>query len=246
MVESKKHKKHKKRKKRRRILSVFPILYPSRIGTPFSYAPGSGNDSGGTPPDPPPPPPGNGGNGGGMGERLNIKPSRARVLHEMRRALGIASGGDRANEGGDAFPRGSAHQRLRRALDEYFNDAPNVAMGGYQLPSFSVVPMRVGGPVIGGPGFQHDGNGAGGRYDFKKSPGLGFRTEMAWRVWEKAMGVMDKEKGMAKHSILLRAMSKAGVHRGQIDPAEYRLLEMGIEWYLSDAGALGAIKSIFY
>jgi hypothetical protein len=154
-----------------------------------------------------------------MGERLSIKPSRARVLHEMRRALG---------------------------LTEYFNDAPNVGMGGYQLPSFSVVPMRVGGPVIGGPGFQHDGNGEGGRYDFKKSPGLGFRTEMAWRVWEKAMGVMDKEKGIPKHSILLRALSKAGVHRGQMDPAEYRLLEMGIEWYLSDAGALGAIKSVFY
>jgi hypothetical protein len=131
-------------------------------------------------------------------------------------------------------------------LVEYFNDAPNVAMGGYQLPSFSAVPMRVGGPVIGGPGFQHDGNGEGGRYDFKKSPGLGFRTEMAWRVWEKSMEVMDKEPGLPRHSILLRALSKAGVHRGQIDPAEYRLLEMGIEWYLSDAGALGAQKSIFY
>lgn len=211
MTESKAH---KKRKKRRRILSVFPILYPSKIGTPYSYAPGSANDSGGTPAAPPAPAP-----GPGMGERLNIKPSRVRVLHEMRRSLGLV---------------------------EYFNDAPNVSMGGYQLPSFSSVPMRVGGPAISGPGFQHDGNEKAGRYDFKKSPGLGFRTEMAWRVWEKAIEVMDKEKGMAKHSILLRAMSKAGIHRGQMDPAEYRLLEMGIEWYLSDAGALGAIKGIFY
>lgn len=236
-------KKHKKRKKRKRVLSVFPIIYPSRIGTPYTYRPGSGNDSGGTPAEAPPAAPGP---GPGMGERLNIKPSRARVLHEMRRALGLTRGSDRANEGGDAFPEGPKLRLVRTALAEYFNDAPNVGMGGFQLPSFSVVPMRVGGPVIGGPGFQHDGNGEGGRYDFKKSPGLGFRTEMAWRVWEKAMQVMDKEKGMAKHSILLRALSKAGVHRGQIDPAEYRLLEMGIEWYLSDAGALGAIKSVFY
>ena len=237
-------KKHKKRKKRKPYPSVFPIIYPSRIGTPYTYRPGSGNDSGGTPADPPPSPPP--GPGPGMGEQLNIKPSRARVLHEMRRALGLTRGNDKANEGGDAFPQGPQMRLVRTALAEYFNDAPNVAMGGYQLPSFSSVPMRVGGPVIGGPGFQHDGNGEGGRYDFKKSPGLGFRTEMAWRVWEKAMEVMGKEKGMAKHSILLRAMSKADVHQGQIDPAEYRLLEMGIEWYLSDAGALGAIKSVFY
>ena len=60
------------------------------------------------------------------------------------------------------------------------------------------------------------------------------------------MEVIDKEPGLPRHSILLRALSKAGVHRGQIDPAEYRLLEMGIEWYLSDAGGLGAQKSIFY
>jgi len=236
-------KKHKKRKKRKRVLSVFPIIYPSRIGTPYTYRPGSGNDSGGAPAEAPPAPPSP---GSGIGEALNVKPSRARVLHEMRRALGLKPGSDRANEGGDAFPQGPRMRLVRTALVEYFNDAPNVAMGGYQLPSFSSVPMRVGGPVIGGPGFQHDGNGEGGRYDFRKSPGLGFRTEMAWRVWEKAMDVMDKEKGMAKHSILLRALSKAGVHRGQIDPAEYRLLEMGIEWYLSDAGALGASKSVFY
>jgi hypothetical protein len=131
-------------------------------------------------------------------------------------------------------------------LAEYFNDAPNVAMGGFSLPAFSAVPMRAGGPVIGGPGFQHDGNGEGGKYDFKKSPGLGFRTEMAWRVWEKAMEVIDREKNLPKHSIMLRAMAKAGVQRGQMDAAEYRLLEMGIEWYISQAGGAGASRNIFY
>lgn len=235
MAESKKR---KKKRKQRRILSVFPILYPSRIGTPYTFRPGSGNDSGGSPNPPPPPPPPGPGPGPGMGERTAIRPSRARVLHEMRRALGLTFGDDKANEGGDAFPASP--------LVEYFNDAPNVAMGGFSLPSFSAVPMRMGGPTIGGPGFQHDGNGEGGRYDFKKSPGLGFRTEMAWKVWEKAMLVMQKEKGLPRHSILLRALTKAGVHRGQLDPAEYRLLEMGIEWYLSDQGSLGINKGVYY
>lgn len=166
----------------------------------------------------------------------------------MRRALGLTGidRSDRPNMGGDAFPLGPALPRLRRTLAEYFNDAPNVAMGGFSLPAFSAVPMRVGGPTIGGPGFQSDGEGKGGVYDFKKSPGLGFRTEMAWKVWEKAMQVMDREKGLPKHSIMLRALSKAGVHRGQMDPAEFRLLEMGIEWYLSDQASLGINKGVYY
>lgn len=211
-------KKHKKRKRRERVLSAFPMLYPSKMGTPFSYRPGSANDSGGTPPAPPPAPPSGGGGMGGGGESVSFRPTRARVLHEMRRALGLI---------------------------EYFNDAPNVAMGGFSMPSFSAVPMRAGGPVIGGPGFEYNGDGEGGQYDFKKSPGLGFRTETAWRIWEKAMEVIDQDKTLPKHSVLLRAMAKAGVHRGQMDPAEYRLLEMGIEWYLSSTGAAGAGRDVF-
>ncbi|HUV14316.1 MAG TPA: hypothetical protein VMY18_11790 [Acidobacteriota bacterium] len=234
-------KKRQKRKKRRRVLSVFPMLYPSQMGTPLGYRPGSGNDSGGSSEPSPSPPP----SSGGMGES-GFRPTRARVLHEMRRALGLTIGRDRANMGGDAFPRGPQFRLVRTVLAEYFNDAPNVAMGGFSLPTFAATPMRTGGPVIGGPGFQHDGHGEGGKYDFKKSPGLGFRTEAAWRIWEKAMEVIDKEKNLPKHSILLRAMSKAGVHRGQMDPAEYRLLEMGIEWYMSTAGASGANRSVFY
>jgi hypothetical protein len=137
---------------------------------------------------------------------------------------------------------------MRRAfgLIEYFNDAPNVAMGGFSMPSFAAASMRAGGPVIGGPGFEYNGDGEGGKYDFKKSPGLGFRTEIAWRIWEKAMEVVSQDKTLPKHSVLLRAMAKAGVHRGQMDPAEFRLLEMGIEWYLSAAGALAAGRNVFY
>lgn len=219
---------HKKRKKRKSYTSVFPILYPSKMGTPYGYRPGSANDSGGQPS-----PPAGGGVGsaggtssgggpmggsgmGGTGESLSIRPSRARVIHEMKRSLG---------------------------LTEYFDDAPQVAMGGYSIPSFAAVTMRAGGPVIGGPGFQHDGNGEGGVYNFKKSPGLGFKTEKAWKVWEKAMEIIDKDKTLSKNGILLRAMAKVGVHQGQMDPAEYRLLEMGIEWYLSQTGAAGALRT---
>lgn len=134
-----------------------------------------------------------------------------------------------------------AEMRKSMGLVEYFNDAPGVATGGFSVPNFGGASMHSsGGPSLSGPGFQNDDEGKGGRYDFKKSPGLGFRTEMAWRIWEKALEIMSREKNLPNHSILLRAMSKAGIHRGQLDPAEFRLLEMGVDWYLSDSGSLGA------
>jgi hypothetical protein len=160
-----------------------------------------------------------GGGMGGMGETRAIKPSRARIIHEMKRSMGLV---------------------------EYFGDAPQVGVGGYSIPSFAAVSMRAGGPVIGGPGFQHDGHGEGGKFNFRKSPGLGFRTEQAWKVWEKAMDVIDQDKTLSISGILLRAMAKSGVHRGQMDPAEFRLLEMGIQWYMSQAGAVGASRTVFY
>lgn len=230
----------KRSKKRTRVRSLFPIIYPARIGTPFSFAPGSGNDSGGGTAAAPP-------------AVEAIAPSRARVLHEMRRALGIIDSGDRPNPGGfprgtnwggDAFPSGADHPRLRRALAEYFNDAPNVAMAGFSVPAFSSTMVRSDGPSITGPGFQQDGQGVGGKYDFKKSPGLGFKTELAWRVWEMAMKIASQDKSLPKHAILLRAMAKSGVYQGQIDASEYRLLEMGVEWYLSDQGSLGAKRDM--
>lgn len=223
----------KKKRKKRKLRLVFPIIYPNRIGTPTTYRPGDTNEFGGgtsnqqvTPPDPGP-------------TESKLRPSRARVLHEMRKALGQASGSDRSNMGGDAFKPSP--------LVEYFNNAPQVAWGGYSIPSFSAaVTTRGAGPFISGPGFQMDYKGDTGRYDFQKSPGLGFRTEQAWKIWEQALKIIDREPNLSKASILLRAMAKSGIHRGQIDPAEYRLLEMGIDWYLSDAGALGARRDIFY
>jgi len=152
--------------------------------------------------------------------------------------MGCTTGNDRPNFGGDAFPSSP--------LVEYFGDGPQVAFGGYSVPNWSMVGMRGGGPVIGGPGFYHDGHGEGGKYNFQKSPGLGFRTEQAWKIWDKALELMKSEPQLTKESILMRAMAKSGVYRGSIDPAEIRLLEMGIDWYLSDAGQYTNRRDVFY
>lgn len=166
-----------------------------------------------------------------MGPAESYKPklSRARILHEMRRSMGM---GATSNE--------------PSPIAEYFDDGPQVAWGGYSIPNWSMVAMRGGGPVIGGPGFYHDGHGEGGRYDFQKSPGLGFRTEQAWKIWDQALKLMKSEPNLTKESILMRAMAKSGVYRGAIDPAEIRLLEMGIDWYLSDAGQYTNRRDVFY
>lgn len=184
---------------------IFPMFYPSRMGTPRTYDMGTADGGGANGAN-------GGGDGGGMGE-VNIYRARNRAK-----------------------------------LFEYFSmqgseSHPNPNWGGYSIPNLGMIQMRGGGPVIGGPGFQHDGHGEGGVYNFKKSPGLGFRTEAAWRIWEKAMEIIDADKTMNKHHILLHAMAKANIHRGQVDPAELRLVEMGIEWYLTDPGSLAAKRS---
>ena len=240
---------HKKRKKKKQYRSVFPILYPSKLGTPYGYRPGSTNEFGGNQPSTGTGTSGTAGtggsgagsSGGGMAgpvESHRPKPGRARVLHEMRKSLGMTAGNDRPNYGGDAFPS--------TELKEYFDDGPQVAWGGFSVPNWSMVAMRGGGPVIGGPGFYHDGHGEGGRYNFQKSPGLGFRTEQAWKIWDQALKLMKSEPNLTKESILMRAMAKSGVYRGAIDPAEIRLLEMGIDWYLSDTNQYTNRRDVFY
>ena len=197
------------RKKKRKWNSVFPMLHPSKMGTPRTYSPGSANGAIGLPSGEP---------GAGAGTAEGIRPSRARVIHELKRSMGMV---------------------------EYFDNhswgtAPNPSWGGYSVPNFGSVHMRGGGPTIGGPGFQHDAEFKGGKYDLKKSPGLGFRTETAWNIWDKVLEIISKDKTLPKHAVLLRAMAKSGIHRGQIDPSELRLIEMGIEWYLTDPGAVAA------
>ena len=194
-------------KKKRNWKAAFPILHPSRMSTPRTYRPGSANGALGMSDGSPAAPKAEG-----------VRPSKAKVIHEMRRSMGLV----------EFFSNHS------------FGSSPNPAWGGYSVPNFGMVAIRGGGPTIGGPGFHHDSEFKGGRYDLKKSPGLGFRTEYAWRVWEKALEVIEKYKTLPKHSVLMRAMAKAGIHRGQIDPSELRLLEMGIEWYLTDPGSLAA------
>lgn len=110
------------------------------------------------------------------------------------------------------------------------------AWTGYGVPSMFSVLMKQGTSGITGSGFQPVDPGQGGRYDFKKSPGLGFRTEMAWKVWSACLEILPKAKMLMTTEILQAAMQRAGVKVGDIDTAETRLLEMGIEWYLSDPG----------
>jgi len=198
-----------KPKRKRRWNSVFPVLHPSKMGTPYTYRPGSANVSLGLPDSSvvAPAPVAEG-----------VKPSRRRVIHEMKRSMGL-------------FEYFANHS---------WSSSPNPSWGGYSVQHFGSVPMRQGGPTIGGPGFTHDAEFKGGIYDLKKSPGLGFRTEYAWRIWDRALEIMALDKTIPRHSVLLRAMAKSGIHRGQIDPSELRLIEMGIEWYLSDPGSLAA------
>lgn len=143
-----------------------------------------------------------------MGSSL-VTPSRTRVLHEMKRAFGLI---------------------------EFAGSAGGIAWSGFAVPNPLSVNIRMGGPTINGPGFQNnsDGKPTGGVYDPAKSPGLGFRTEPAWRVWKAALEIMSKDKTLPQGAILQAAFQRAAVKMPQLDPAEVRLLEMGIQWYLSD------------
>jgi hypothetical protein len=175
----KKIKKHKRKKQIKSGLSIFPVLYPFVMGTPLSYNGGYDNKLGGQPVPSMPPPAAP----SAPASESKMKPTRARVFHEMRKVLGLK----------EAF--GSKKPGLNSTY----------------VPSLMV-------------------------YDFVRSPGLGFKSEAAWRVWEKALKIMDTEKKKSvysKKSILIMAMSNAGIYRGWIDPEEYRLLEMGVDWYLS-------------
>lgn len=225
----------KKKKRRKRPYSVFPVLYPGKMGTPRTFQAGSANDSLQT-----------GGatgsseslDGGGVdgvdapgkplvadkGSSIDCRPSRVRVMHEMKKSLGLLEFFSTHAWGGSP---GSMN--------------PSPSWGGYSIPGIGMTKIRSNGPKVGGPGFKPDDDeGAGGRYHFRHSPGIGFRTELAWRIWKAALDIIDKDKTLTKPMILMQAIQKAGLNRGQIDPAELRLLEMGIEWYLVTMGAVSA------
>ena len=214
----KKHRKKKKKKsaKARRprygVYGFWPIFY-SHTGTPKSGSSTGGQES----PLPDPPADGDGGGdgggegggeGGGAGESI-VRPSIYRVMHNLRRSMGV--------------------------VNEFNGRAQDPAWVGYSVPSPLMVHMRQGGPTIGGPGFRNDG-GPSGVVDPAKSPGIGFRSEKAWRVWRAAIDIMGSQKTLPQGAILMSAMSKTGVKIGDLDPAEVRLLEMGIHWYLDGPG----------
>lgn len=107
---------------------------------------------------------------------------------------------------------------------------------GYGVPNMFQMLMKQSTPGVSGPGFQPVEPGQGGKYNFRSSPGLGFKTEAGWKVWNSALEILPKSNMMTPTMVLQAAMQRAGVKIGDIDTSESRLLEMGIEWYLSDPG----------
>ena len=149
------------------------------------------------------------------------RPTRARVMHELRLALGMLK------------------------EDESERYAPDPGWRGYSMMNPLSVNMRQGGPTIGGPGFWPTVEpGQGGRYDFAKSPGLGFRSAIAWRVWQAIIEIIERDKTLSPPAIFQAATARVGVRYGQLDPSEARLLEMGIEWVLSDPGAVSSKRDL--
>jgi hypothetical protein len=222
--EEKKEETKSKKKKRKHYTAAFaPLFYRGSLGTPKTPGSYSGNDGDHDADDAPAAggasPSGSGAGAGGAGAGPGggamgsswVPPSKVRVIHEMRRSLGLLE-----------FSGGSG--------------AGAVAWTGFAVPNPLSVNIRQGGPTIGGPGFSNnsDGQPQGGIYDPAKSPGLGFRSEGAWRVWKAALEIMSKDKTIPTGAILQAAFQRAAVKMPQMDPAEVRLLEMGIQWYMSD------------
>lgn len=106
---------------------------------------------------------------------------------------------------------------------------------GFSVPTPGTIVMRQGGPEITGPGFGPGVEPAGGVYDPKKSPGLGFRSELAWRVWRTALAIIEKDRTLTPSAIMQAAMIKTG-SRHRLDSSEARLVEMGIEFFLGQPG----------
>ncbi len=201
----------KRRRHRMRSYGVFGPVYYDKMGTPRSSAL-KGRTSGG---DAPGGPPSSDGPGGGGGE---MTASREDVVSAMAQALGLVE---------------------FTGVNHTFQGS-GVTWQGFSVANPLTLKMRQGGPTIGGPGFHNDPGPTGGVIDPKKSPGLGFRSEGAWRVWHSALAVMDKDKAIPKNQVFMAALARAGVRVGDLDPAESRLIEMGIEWSLSDPGSTSA------
>ncbi len=109
--------------------------------------------------------------------------------------------------------------------------------GGTSAPSGMMADFTPGQPKISGPGFSPPAvPGESGVYDFNKSPGLGFRTEDGWKLWRAAMQLIPRTAKLTVADIIQAAMQRTGIRFGKMDPGELKLLEMGLQWYLSDTG----------
>ncbi len=203
----------KRRKRRMYRYGAFGPVFYNRTGTPRSSAlKGNGNGGGNGAPS------NGGGNGGGGNGAAPMGASREDVMGVMAQALGLVE---------------------FTGVNHTFGGS-GVTWQGFEVANPLAMKMRHGGPTIGGPGFKSDPGPVGGVIDPAKSPGLGFRSEGAWRVWHSALAVMDKDKAIPRNQVFMAALARAGVKVSDLDPAESRLIEMGIEWYLSDPGSTSA------
>jgi hypothetical protein len=124
----------------------------------------------------------------------------------------------------------SVVSEMRAVLSEYGGSS------GTSAPSAVMAGASPGVVTPSGPGFSPASSGArAGSIDYKRSPGLSFRTENGLRLWNMALEIMPRSPNMTVALVIQMAMRRAGVGYGKIDATEMRMLEMGIQAYLSDS-----------
>ncbi len=136
------------------------------------------------------------------------------------------------------FANDAVHEMpLGMVAETSFSSAQSMA--GTYSANPAAMNMRNGGPTISGPGFGVNPDGTiPGIYDFQKSPGIGFKSEIGWRIWKAAIDIMSSNPTLQGSGVMQAAVSRAGVRYGQLDAQEARLIEMGIEWYCASGAGL--------
>lgn len=126
-----------------------------------------------------------------------------------------------------------SQKRVVHEMRQVFNE---FATAGHSAPNAIMIDPLTGAPAM-------DMVGSGGVYNFKSSPGLGFRTEAGWKVWRAALEIIPRYKNLTINDIMQQAMQRAGIRVGDIDAAEVKLLEMGLQWYLSNQNQAATTSS---
>jgi 2'-5' RNA ligase len=190
ITEKKKHKKKRKGKglRARSYNSVFPPLFPDRMGTPNRF-------------------------GGNWGPNPN------------HQSYGSDTAGA-APAGSHAF---SEEDTFERIYQEWSGQYKSGEMTG--PTAIGVTTQDSTYPD------QNQDKVDTGRYDWRNSSGLGFKTEKANTVWKMALDIMEKHPELSETAILMTAFQRAQFRMDQFAPEEVRLLQMGIQWYCGETGA---------